>query len=101
MSSPQKREELAQQIDSWVNKTVAEGGGDEELLSAMHGYMAPFKEIMDSAASGEMDALADKYDGFYRFAKLLEQLAGAIADGRLSDLGIEPKQKKPKGNGFR
>lgn len=100
MSSPQQREQLAQKIHNWVQDTVAKGGGDEELLSSMADYMAPFKTIMDSAMPGEMDALTQRYDGFYRFAKLLEQLAGAIADGRLDDLGVIPKRKKPKGNGF-
>jgi hypothetical protein len=30
-----------------------------------------------------MDTLCERYDGFYRFAKLLEMLAGGIADGSI------------------
>jgi hypothetical protein len=30
-----------------------------------------------------MDSLCQQHPGFYRFAKLLENLAAAIADGRL------------------
>jgi len=30
-----------------------------------------------------MDVLYARYDGFYRFAKLLEMLAGGIADGSI------------------
>ena len=54
---------------------------------------------MDAAAPGELDALALKYDGLYRFANLLERLAEAIADGTIEVPG-KPKRKKSKGNGF-
>ena len=44
-------------------------------------YMQGFKGIMNNASSGEMDLLANQYDGFHKFAKLLEKLAGGIQDG--------------------
>jgi len=44
-------------------------------------YMQGFKGIMNNAAAGEMDLLANQYDGFHKFAKLLEKLAGGIQDG--------------------
>lgn len=99
MTTPEKRKQLAHKIDAWVNETIAQGGGDEEILEGMYDYMTPFKKIMDTAAPGEMDALALKYEGFYRFANLLERFAAAIADGEIEVPG-KPKRKKPKGNGF-
>lgn len=99
MTSPQQREQLAQKIDAWVMDITSKGGGDEEILEGMYDYMALFKKIMDTAAPGELDALALKYDGFCRFANLLERLAEAIADGAIEVPG-KPKRKKPKGNGF-
>jgi hypothetical protein len=30
-----------------------------------------------------MDALCERYNGFYRFARPLERLAGGIADGSI------------------
>lgn len=82
-----------------VKDIISRGGGDEEILEAMYEYMAPFKKIMDTAAPGELDALALKYEDFYRFANLLERLAGAIADGAIEVPG-KPKRKKPNGKGF-
>ena len=99
MTSPQKREQLAQEIDAWVTGITSHGGGDEDILEGMYDYMTPFKKIMNTAAPGELDALALKYEGFYRFANLLERLAEAIADGAIEVPG-KPKKRKPKGNGF-
>jgi len=73
----------AKKIDAYVNKVLARGGGDEQLLETMYDYMAPFREVMDAAAPREMDQLCNKYDGFYRFANLLERLAQGIKDGRV------------------
>ena len=43
--------------------------------------MQGFKGIMDNAAVGKMNLWANQYDGFHKFAKLLEKLAGGIQDG--------------------
>lgn len=100
MKSPQKREQLARKIDAWVTGITTQGGGDEEILEGMYDYMAHFKKIMDTAAPGELDALALKYEGFYRFANLLERLSETIADSAIEVPG-KAKRRKPKGNGFR
>ena len=73
----------AEKIDAYVNSVFAKGGGDEQLLETMYDNMQPFKEIMDAAGPGEMDRLCERYEGFYRFANLLERLAQGIADGRI------------------
>ena len=66
---------LASIIDEPVLRTLANGGNDEDLLVSLHDYMETFKEIMDTSTSMEMDQLCQRYDGFYRFAQLLEHLA--------------------------
>jgi hypothetical protein len=74
---------LAGTIDRHVNQVVANGGGDEELLLSMYDHMGMFKQLLDTCSGEEMDLLCREYDGFYRFAKLLETLAQGIADGTI------------------
>ena len=74
---------LAVTIDTHVRQVIAHGGGDEALLMSMADCMGTFKQLLDTCTSAEMDALCDRYDGFYRFAELLEMLAEGIADGSI------------------
>lgn len=74
---------LAVTIDTHVRNTLAQGGGEEALLVSMIDYMPLFKQLLDTCSRAEMDMLCTQYDGFYRFAKLLEKLAQGIADGRI------------------
>jgi hypothetical protein len=74
---------LAVIIDTHVREVLAHGGGDAALLMSMADSMGTFKQLLDACTSTEMDALCDRYDGLYRFAKLLERLAGGIADGSI------------------
>ena len=80
----EKKHHLAVTIDKHVNKIIADGGGDEQLLASMYDQMSSFKQLIDTCSSEEMDILCQKYDGFYRFAKLLENLAGGIANKTVS-----------------
>ena len=52
----QEQLQLAIQIDTYISQLYAKGGTDEDLL-------------------------CQRYEGFYTFAKMLENLAGAIRDG--------------------
>ena len=74
---------LAGAIDRYVRHVLAQGGGDEELLLSLANHMGTFKQVMDMSTGEEMNALCQRYDGFYRFAKLLERLAEGIADGSI------------------
>jgi len=74
---------LAESIDAYVNDIVKHGGGDADILQNMYPHMATFKELLDTCTRTEMDVLCAKYEGFYRFAALLESMAEAIEDGRL------------------
>jgi hypothetical protein len=70
-------------IDTHVREVLAQGGGDEALLLSMADCMGAFKQLLDTCTSAEMDALCARYDGLYRFATLLERLAGGITDGSI------------------
>jgi hypothetical protein len=83
MPLTEQKTRLAVTIDTHVKEVLAHGGGDEELLMSMADYMGAFKQLLDTCTGAEMDALCERYDGFYRFATLLERLAGGIADGSI------------------
>ena len=74
---------LASTIDRHVKHILAQGGDDEALLMSLADHMGTFKRLMDMSKGEEMNALCERYDGFYRFAKLLETLAEGIADGSI------------------
>jgi hypothetical protein len=74
---------LAETIDTHVTQVLAHGGGDEALLLSMGDSMDTFKQLLDTCTGAEMDALCERYDGFYRFAKLLERLVEGIAHGSI------------------
>ena len=74
---------LAVAIDTHVTHLLAHAGGDEALLVSLADHMGTFKQLMDMSTGEEMHALCERYDGFYRFAKLLETLAQGIADGSI------------------
>ena len=75
--------QLAFAIDTHVKNVLAHGGGDEALLLSVADHMGTFKQLLDTCTRAEMDALCARYDGFYRFAQLLERLAEGIADGSI------------------
>lgn len=73
---------LARKIDLHVKRIIVKGG-DEDLLVSMYDHMPTFKQLLDTSTQAEMDALCQRYSGFYRFAKLLELLAEGIANGSI------------------
>ena len=78
-----KQIHLAVIIDKYVKQTIKNGGDDEDLLVSMYEYMGTFKQLLDSSTQQEMNELCQRYDGFYRFAFLLERLAEGIANGTI------------------
>jgi len=75
--------QLAETIDTHVRQVLAHGGGDEALLLSMADDMPTFQQLLDTCTGAEMDMLCERYDGFSRFAQLLERLAEGIADGSI------------------
>jgi len=82
MNSAEKNA-LARRIDSAARKILSEGVDDTALFIGMAELMPDFKRLMDAALPGEMDSLASQFDGFYRYAKVLETVAGGIATGEI------------------
>ena len=58
------------------------------MLISLAGIMVDLKKILGSANKHELETYSQKYDGFYRFMKVLETLAAGIADGSIS---VPPK----------
>lgn len=98
---------LAQTIDAWVQGIVRQSSSDdqadEQILESMIDYMGPFKQLLDTCTKLEMNLLIQRYDGFYRFANLLERLAQAIQDGVIEvpedapmPPGWETKSQRPR-----
>ena len=75
--------QLARRIDTHVRHVLAQRGGDEALLMSLADSMGTFKQLLDTCSGADMDALCERYDGFYRFAQLLERLAEGIADSSI------------------
>ncbi len=78
-----KQIRLAATIDKYVKSTLAKDVGDESILVSMYDYMDTFKQLLDISTDSQMFQLCQQYDGFYRFAKLLDSLAQGSADGSI------------------
>ena len=74
---------LAVMIDTHVMQVLVDGGGDEALLLSLADPMGTFKQLLETCTSVELHTLCDRYEGLYRFARLLEMLAEGIADGSI------------------
>ena len=74
---------LAVMIDTHVTQVLPDGGGDEALLLSLADHLETFKQLLETCTSAELNALCDRYEGLYRFAKLLEMLVAGIADGSI------------------
>ena len=74
---------LAVMIDIHVTQVLADMEAMRLLLLSLADHMGTSSSCWRPATSAELNALCDRYEGLYRFAKpLLEMLAAGIADGR-------------------
>ena len=87
----------AYRIDQYVQDIEKRGGGDAEILQNTYDYMAPFKYILDTSQDGQIDMLCEQFDGFYRFAQLLELMAAAIRDDAIEvpDIDLDDLPPSP------
>lgn len=74
---------IAASIDSAMQPLICAGKDDVAILAGMGEHMTDFKHILDTAQPGVMDELCQRYPGFYRYAKVLENIAGAIQSGAI------------------
>jgi hypothetical protein len=82
---------IAASIDKEMSAYPDTAGGMEQLLLNMYKYMDDFKRILDTAAPGDLDMLCEQYPHFYRFVKVMEQFAAAIAAGNFDDILGKPQ----------
>jgi hypothetical protein len=73
-------------IDEKTKEILGHGGGDEALLTLLCDQKDDIEKIIDSSLENELNAYCEQYEGFYRFMKLLEQLADGIASGIFDDI---------------
>jgi hypothetical protein len=76
--------QIASILDQATKRIIANGGDDVEIIRDMAEYMDGFKRLMDTTSPAEMDELCNRFDGFYRYAKVLEALAKGIASGEIN-----------------
>ncbi|MCG8313780.1 MAG: arylsulfatase regulator [Pseudomonadales bacterium] len=83
MALTEQQKYLAGKIDKHVYKIPSRGGGDEAILLSAAKHMDTFKRLMDNSTEAKMQELCESYEGFYRFARLMESLAQGISDGSI------------------
>ena len=81
MSLTTEQKQTLISIDQRANQILLAGGNEEDLLKAMHFIMNDLKKIIGASTHNELNAYCQKYNGFYRFMKLMEKLAVAISNG--------------------
>jgi hypothetical protein len=83
MGLTEEQLQMAGLIEARV-KAIAESGADDmAVFAAMADYMPAFKRLMDTSTGDDMDRLAARYAGFYRYAKILETVAEGIRSGKI------------------
>ncbi len=52
-----------------------------DVFAGMADDMKDFKSLMDTTSEADMNALYERFDGFYRYIKVLENVARGIDSG--------------------
>jgi len=73
----------ATQIHTRMRQLESAGMTRMEIMAEMYDYMPSFRRLMDTLHHDEFNALCRRFDGLWRYAKLLENLARDIRDGRV------------------
>jgi hypothetical protein len=75
--------QIASLIDEQVKRVFRRGSDEIAVLTELFDYMPGFKYLLDAARPGGMDKLCERFDGFYRYAKILEEVAAGIQSGEI------------------
>jgi hypothetical protein len=70
----------AHRIDTHVRHVLAAGRWRQDLTPVICRLYGDVQAVVGYLHRAEMDALCERYDGFYRFARLMERLAEGSAD---------------------
>lgn len=52
-----------------------------DVFAGMADDMKDFKSLMDTTSEADMNVLYERFDGFYRYIKVLENVARGIDSG--------------------
>ena len=74
---------IASQIDDRMRELERVHSNDTTILAEMLDLMPGFKQLMDTTGQRGMDELCARFQGFYRYAKILENLAADIHSGKI------------------
>jgi hypothetical protein len=83
MSVTAEQIQIASLISKRVQELAASGLDDVTLFGEMADSLPGFKRFMDTCTRDEMDGLCASFPDFYRYAKILERIAGGIASGAI------------------
>jgi uncharacterized protein YoaH (UPF0181 family) len=74
--------DIASRIDAKVQRLMAEGADDIAIFVGMSDDMPACQRLLYSGHPA-MDELCLRFEGFYRYAKILEMIAVGIASGEI------------------
>ena len=83
MSLTQEQIDLIIFIDQKVKDILSSGGNEISVMISLLDEMPQVKTIIDSVYKEELNKYCDSHDGFYRYMKILENTASAIASGSI------------------
>ena len=79
-----EQQQFIDSVDAYASQFSETDHGEAQMLQHCYKQMMPFKSVIDSCSKQQLDYICHQYDGFYRFAKLMEKLASGISDGTIS-----------------
>jgi hypothetical protein len=74
---------IAKKIDARVCELERAGRSKVTIFTEMYPLMPDFKQLMDTTGKRGMDELCARFGGFYRYAKILENIAAGIQSGEI------------------
>lgn len=86
----------ATKIDTRMQKLIRAGKDNLAIVAAMADHMPAFHQLLNTAQPGDIDQLARKLPGFYRYAKILESLATGIQSGAIPTPGRTAAPQQPE-----
>lgn len=69
---------LASKIDVYVGELQENGKNEVEIYIAMADRILDFKRLLKISSHDEMNGLCARFDGFYHYAKIIENIADGI-----------------------
>jgi len=83
MSLSVEQLDIASQIDVRIRELERSGANEMTIFVEMSDLMPGFKSLMDTAGQRGMNELCANFEGFYRYAKILENIAAGIQSGQI------------------